>query len=147
MKAEAFDRVLGDTRYRREDPKIVEEAAASLGASLPKPLLDFYKRFRGPLGSNLIGYQLLDLVEENPSVLSLTNECRTQFSFPAEWIVISDLNAGALLVLDCRSNRVYDVDFEGGIELLKEGALEPRWTSIEGFLIEFFQMDASDPDF
>ena len=53
---------------------------------------------------------------------------------------MSDLNAGALLVLDCKSKHVYDVDFEGGIELLKEGKLEPRWRSIDDFFGEFFQV-------
>jgi len=142
MKAEAFDRVLAGPKYRREDPKIIDDAAASLGVSLPESLLEFYKRFRGPLGSTKIGYQLLDLVADNPSVLSLTAECRAQFGFPSEWIVISDLNAGALLILDCKSTQVYDVDFEGGVELLKEGRLEPRWTSIENFLTEFFQVES-----
>jgi hypothetical protein len=46
----------------------------------------------------------------------------------------------ALLVLDCKSKHVYDLDFEGGVECLKEGKLEPSWESIDNFLAEFFQV-------
>jgi hypothetical protein len=142
MKPEDFDQVLDGPQFRRENPEAIDAAAESLGASLPTFLVDFYKRFRGPIGSDVVGYQLLDLIEDNPTVASLTVECRERFGFPFEWVVISDLNAGALLVLDCKSKRVYDVDFEGGVERLKEGEIEPSWESIEDFLAEFFQVQA-----
>jgi hypothetical protein len=41
-------------------------------------------------------------------------------------------------VLDCESDEVFVVDFEGGDELLRTGRLAPQWRTFYEFLAEYF---------
>lgn len=96
------------------------------------------KRYEGPFWSEYTGYEMLDLLEGEETIKSSTEICRTQFSLPAKYLVMSQLSAGQLLMLDCLEDKVYEVDFEGGDMLLQRGQLIPRRPSFSEFLVEYF---------
>jgi hypothetical protein len=123
--------------YARQHKELVCDALKRLGVVHPLFSL-FMSRFEGPFWSASQGYELIDLIEGTPSVVSSTLECRNEFQFPIHYIVLSAISANQILVLDSHLDVVYEVDFEGGDQLLLEGKLEPRWRSYSSFLADYF---------
>jgi hypothetical protein len=141
--AKYLDSKLSELGARRAEPKNLRRALRLAGVEDPRPdFIEFFEMFKGPIGSDFIGYQLLDALEDHPSVLSATTELRGSLSIPSNLLAISDVLAGAALFYDCHSGRVFDVDFEGGVEMLDAGTLAPRWHSFVEFLAEFFGYSA-----
>ena len=128
---------LSSTEYARRHMEVVSEALHKLGVEHQLFRL-FMERFEGPFWNVASGYELLDLIEGNPSVVSSTFECRAEFRFPTHYLVLTALSANQILILDSLLDCVYEVDFEGGDQLLAEGILEPRWRSYSSFLSEYF---------
>jgi hypothetical protein len=122
----------------RQNPTLVDQAVSDLGVALPEDALEFYRLFPGPMGTDTMGYQLLDMVNDNPSVKSITQVMRKKFNLPAEWLAISDLLAGGLLIFNTKTNEVYDVDFEGTLERVLGGRASPTWTTFTELLEVFF---------
>lgn len=125
----------------------IDEAAAGLrrlGVAKDSQLGSFFLRYAGPLASPNTGFELLDLVGEKGqhSVESSTSLVRSRFAWPARYLVLTNFLAGGVMVYDISTEQVYDVDFEGGHALLKDGRLEPRYPSFVEFL-RFFFGDAS----
>lgn len=53
-------------------------------------------------------------------------------------LVLSEMSANAVLVLDTVTDKVYIVNFEGGDELLFKGELKETWSSFFDFLKAYF---------
>lgn len=85
-----------------------------------------------------MGCELMDLCEDEETIKSATELCRRQFRFPQNFLVLTKLSAGQVVVLNTVDDKVYEVDFEGGEKLLLQGKIEPRWNHLHSFLIEFF---------
>jgi hypothetical protein len=143
-------RQLAEYECRRRDPAAVQAALAELGTPVPADFREFYETYEGDFGSTQTGYVLRELCEpgtsDDPpwmreSIVSDTRVVRKRFDWPERFLVLSDMVAHAVLVLDASTGRVYDVDFEGGDQELLRGTLEPRWASFSEFL-EFFFSDA-----
>ncbi len=129
---------LSDPVYRRTDPAQVQAALTRLGVSPSDRFVEFYTHFRGPFWSDDIGVQLADMVEDEESIESLTNDCRATFGFPHKFLVLTPLSAGVTVhVLDTETDKVYVVDFEGGERLLIDGELDHTWNSFSDFLDEY----------
>jgi hypothetical protein len=136
-----LDVLLSNPHLRRSDTVGVEEAFDELTTEHPTLLKEFFLRFRGPLGSNSTGFQLLDIIEDESSITTATKAIRKRFNIGPEWLVISNLLANGAIFYNAKTDEVFDVDFEGGVELLKDGKLLPRWQSLEEFLKFFFRLD------
>jgi len=128
---------LSSAVYARLHMEVVSKALEQLGVEHQLFQL-FMERFEGPFWNVASGYELLDLVEGNPCVMLSTFECRAEFRFPTHYLVLTALSANQILVLDSLLDYVYEVDFEGGDQLLAKGGLEPRWRSYSSFLTEYF---------
>ncbi|CAN7390383.1 hypothetical protein [Variovorax sp. LjRoot178] len=131
---------LSDQTFRRS---AIDDAAAGLdrlGVPKDSQLGSFFLRYAGPLASPNTGFELLDLVGEQGqhSVESSTSLVRSRFSWPDRYLVLTNFLAGVVMVYDISTEQVYDVDFEGGDALLKDGRLEPRHPSFLEFLRFFF---------
>jgi len=113
-------------------------AADALGLPPTSSVREFYLRYQGPFGSKAIPFQFHDLIEDEWSVLRSTMTCRAEARLPERFVVLSDLYIGSALMVDRETDKVFNVDFEGGVELVGAGELEPRWPSFEVFLAEFF---------
>lgn len=100
--------------------------------------LRFFETFTGGYQSERCGYLLLDPVEGVPTIVEQTMAARDSHGFPSRYLVISEMEGGAVLVYDCGSDAVLEVDFEGGDRMLMAGTLSPRWSTFEGFLAAFF---------
>ena len=137
IKTEVY-KILSRQNCLREGAEIKRRTIEGLPTQPNVDFLEFFDRFRGPVGSEKFGYQILDLTEDEPSVMSATAQIRKNFSLPLNYLVISSLEAGGVLVYDCVSDAVYDVDFEGGYGRLMHGQLNPRWHSFSEFISEFF---------
>jgi SMI1 / KNR4 family (SUKH-1) len=131
-------RALAGTVYRRVTPERVREALSSLRTQLPEGFRTFFERYQGPFGSSTTGFQLLDLFEGPDTIISSTEVCRQEHGFLDRHLVLSDYLGNAVLVLDARDNRVYNVDFEGADQALLAGTLAWTWPSFEDFLRDYF---------
>ena len=129
---------LRNETFRRADPDCVQGAVGRLGVRPSGLFIRFFETFTGGYQSTKFGYLLLDLCEGAPTIVEQTETARARHRFPAQCVVISDLEGGAVLVYDCGSDAVFVVDFEGGVEELIAGTLVPRWSSFEVFLNDFF---------
>jgi hypothetical protein len=133
-----ISRAAQEPAWMRPDPDVVDGALARLGVTPTDRFVAFYRRYRGIFGSDTMGYALLDLCDSDPSVVEHTETCREVHGFPADVLVLSELLGGAVLAYRTTTDEVFDVDFEGGDELLRRGELAPRWLSFEAFLDDYF---------
>jgi len=126
--------------YSRPDPRVTDESIARLGVTPGAAFAEFYHDYEGAFGSDFTGYILSDVVRgDETSIVGATEYFReNETGWIYEHLVISDMCAHAVLVYDCITDRVYNVDFEGGSDRLKEGTLEPQWSSFEDFLDFYF---------
>lgn len=67
-------------------------------------------------------------------------ECRIEHSFPMHYLVLTEMVANKVIVLNTLDDKVYRVDFEGGDEKLLNGVLQAEWQSFEEFLIAYFEL-------
>jgi hypothetical protein len=130
---------LSATVFRRTDEAAVLGAFSRLGASLPDSFIEFFKRYVGPFGSRRTGFELLDVCEGNPTIVTSTLECRSRFGWPEHLVVLTELLGNSVLVLDAINGAVYNVDLEGGERLIGEGKLLPAWGTFQAFIQSYFQ--------
>lgn len=121
--------------YLRSQPSLVDEAVARLGVTPPQIFLDFYRKYEGTFCSAYTSFELADLVGH---VEDLTKTGRDVHHFEKRYVVLSDEVADSVLVYDTIKDLVFDVDFEGSDEKLRQGILEPRWSGFEKFLNFYF---------
>ena len=129
---------LSDATYHRNDSSRVHEALEALGVSPSSFFVGFFSAYKGPFWSEKLGFELLDLIEDSPNIVEVTQACRQGFSFSDKYLALCELSAGQVFVLDCESDGVYAVNFEGGETLLKDGKLEIRWKNFKGFIENYF---------
>lgn len=134
----AVESKLTDDLWKRGSESKIDSALESLGVDPSSDFAEFYRRFWGPFHSARVGHELLDVIEQDESVLSATQSVRDEFGFPNRFIAISTLTGNSLLVYDVDTGQVFDVDFEGGDELLLQGELDPRWRSWNEFVTDYF---------
>lgn len=127
-----------DYIYRRTSHEDVDRALDQLPVAPSVTFQEFYRCHRGPFGSDTTGHCLLDLVAQDTNIQTQTAETREAFGLADRYLVISDLLGNAVLVYDCESDAVYDVDFEGGDQDLAEGRLAPTWATFADFLRYYF---------
>lgn len=135
---ESVKRKLSDDLWKRPRESDVDKALATFDLDPTSEFAEFFKTYWGPFSSHAVGYELLDLVEQEESVVSNTETVRKEFGFPNRFIVVSPLTGLSVLVYDTESGNVFDVDFEGGDELLLEGKLSPRWNTWNDFISDYF---------
>jgi len=138
---------LADPLFRRKDPAAVARALARLGVDPPRIFVEFHERYAGVLGSDNTGLELLDLCTGEPdypyhpsdsSVVAATELVRSLFDLPHQYLVLSTELGNAVLVYDTTTDLVYNMDFEGGEQELREGILEPSFLSFQALLDFFF---------
>src|SRR5262249_31051029 len=134
---------LADPRYRRQQPELVDPAFDRLTNERCQLLREFFRRFEGPFSSEVTGCLLLDIVRGGKqSIVAITESVRSQFGLGCEWIVISDYLANSVIIYNTGSQHVFDLDFEGGLNLLERGELKSEWGSLEDYFTWYFQVDA-----
>lgn len=131
--------VLNDPAYARSNPSVVNEALRKLGCNPSSNFRVFYERYAGPFTSEYWGFSLLDIIDQVTNIVTQTEECRKHLGFPAKCLAISDIVGNAILVYDCITDAVFNVDFEGGDKKLIAGTLAPSWRSFSEFLVSYFQ--------
>jgi hypothetical protein len=133
-----LDQVLEEDIYKREDKNKVKETLTNLGVAVSDTFSEFYYRYAGPFWEEHIPYELLDVVDEENNIESYTIIARNEHGFPQKYLVLSEMSANAVLVLDSVTDKVYSVNFEGGDELLLSGELKETWPTFYEFLKEYF---------
>lgn len=137
LPSEAQRRLL-DSASKRSSAACVAEAIESLGVAVPVAFRSFYERYQGPFSSERTGFGLLDLCEHVPNVVQLTEACRREHGWPLELVVLTELLGNSVLVLDASHDQVFNVDFEGGDQLLLSRKLPPSWSSFNEFISYYF---------
>ena len=129
---------LSDPTFHRQDDN-ADAVLSRLDVAPSSEFTEFYRTYIGPFWSDSLGIELADIVDDESNIETLTEQCRSQFGFPKQMLVLTQLSAGATVhVLDTESDEVFVVDFEGGEDLLVKGELEPRWASFSEFLQDYF---------
>lgn len=131
------EQALSDPAYARSKPLDVDSTLARFGCVGSDTFRSFFERYAGPFGGTA-GHELLDLVDQDENIVSQTSLARSVHGFPDRYLVISTYVGNAVLVYDCQTDAVLEVDFEGADRELLTGKLEPRWASFASFLIEYF---------
>lgn len=126
--------------YQRANEDDVLSALSRLNVTAPDTFIKFYQKYSGSFWSESVPYELLDLSEGANNIETYTEVCRKEHGFLQKFLVLSELSTGALLVLDGDSDQVYEVDFEGGQDLLMNGELEAAWPSFYEFLQDYFEL-------
>lgn len=133
-----LEKVLSDDIYLREDKKVVDNAIEELGIKPSEEFITFYINYSGPFWEETLGLELMDIIEENNNIVSYTNICRKQYGFDNKYAILTEMSANEVIVLDTETDKVYRVNFEGGDELLKKGALKEEWSNFNNFLKDYF---------
>ena len=130
--------ILDSGTYARENPDEVIQTFQRLGVKVSKDVEDFFVNFAGPFWEETLGMEFLDIVEDEVNIESVTMKCRKEHSFPEHYLVLTEMVANEVIVLNTIDDKVYRVDFEGGDEKLLKGVLQAEWYSFEEFLIAYF---------
>lgn len=131
-------KVLEDDIYNREDKGEVDEKLLNLDVEVSDTFREFYYRYAGPFWEEHVPYELLDLVDDDINIEFNTLIVREKHKFPSKYLVLSEMSANAIIVLDSVTDKVYSVNFEGEDELLIKGELKENWTTFYDFLKEYF---------
>ena len=127
--------------YKRKNKSNVDITLKALGVSASSIFKLFYELYEGPFGSEVTGFEVVDLFECEPNeqnIISLTKICREEYQFPNKFLVLTELLGGGVLVYDTENDCVFNVDFEGSDQDLINGTLEPDWSSFYEFLDFYF---------
>lgn len=141
---EKLKEVLDAGIYARKDKEPVIQAFRRLKVNVPESVVDFFNNFAGPFWEETLGMELLDIVDDDVNVEFMTNECRRVHSFPEWFLVLTEMCANEILVLNTLNGKVYRVDFEGGHEDLVNEKLDEEWSDFEAFLIDYFGIIQED---
>mgnify|MGYP002511415736 CR=1 FL=1 len=133
-------KILDKSTYARTDKNEVIHTLKRLDVKVPKLFEDFFLEFAGPFWEEKIGMEFLDIVDDKVNIESVTNECRRVHLFPKQYLVLTEMVASEVIVLNTLNNKIYRVDFEGGDEALLSEQLEAEWENFEQFLIEYFDL-------
>lgn len=133
-----LEKILNDTIYLRSNKDDVIKAIKQLDISPSEEFVQFYETYAGPFWEETLGIELMDIIEDNNTILKLTNICREKHGFNKKYLVLTDMSANEVIVLNSETDKVYRVNFEGGDELLKKGELQEEWGSFNDFLKEYF---------
>ena len=98
--------------YARNNPNEVYEAFKRLNVKVSKEVETFYEHFAGPFWEESMGMELLDIVDDSVNIESMTEQCRTIYLFPTSFLVLTEMVADEIIVLDTNDDKVYRVDFE-----------------------------------
>lgn len=132
--------ILGSDTYERENPDEVIQTFRRLSVNISKDVEEFFVNFEGPFWEETLGIEFLDIVEGEVNIESVTAECRMEHSFPEHYLVLTEMVANEVIVLNTINNKVYRVNFEGGDEKLLNGVLQAEWQSFEEFLTAYFEL-------
>jgi hypothetical protein len=136
-----------DEVYRRPvpAPERVKAVLGELQVNAPLQFVDFFTHYRGPFGSEKTAFEMAELCEPqanlDQSIPQSTFVGRSVHDLPKKFLVLSNMVAHAVLVYDTERDLVFNMDFEGGLELLKDGALEPEHAGFQEFLEWYFESD------
>lgn len=136
-----LNEVLSDKIYKRINFKEIKESLNRLGVQPSSTFMEFYNNYAGSFGSDESPYELLDLCENgNRNIEKYTYIARKEHNFPNKYLVLTEMISLSILVLDSETDKIYEVDFEGGDKLLINGSLKPTWNSFYRFLEEYFSL-------
>lgn len=131
---------LEESTYNRENQSDVLSVLSRLEVAASNTFVEFYQRYSGSFWSEAVPYELLDICEGTNNIETYTEICRKEHGFLHKFLVLSELSTGAILVLDSITDKVYEVDFEGGQDLLMNGELEVSWPNFYELLKDYFEV-------
>jgi nicotinamide riboside kinase len=114
----ALHGVLQEDFYKRRNKSKVNTVLANLDVEVSNSFSEFYNTYEGPFWEEHVPYELLDMVEEDRNIQFYTDILRKVHKFPKNYLVLSELSANMVLILDTLTDKVYCMNFEGGDEQL-----------------------------
>lgn len=124
--------------YLRDDKEQVINTLKDLDVNPSQEFIEFYKTYAGPFFEESLGLELMDIVENVNNIHDSTIICREEYGFENKFLVLTEMVANEVIVLDSESDKVYRVNFEGGDIKLKNGELNETWDGFADFLKEYF---------
>ncbi|OXM85375.1 SMI1/KNR4 family protein [Paenibacillus rigui] len=138
MLPDGLENILEEDMYKRQNRNVVHEALTRLGVNVSNAFRQFYNTYAGPFWEENVPFELLDIAEEKNNIESYTYIVREEHGWSKQFLVLSEMSANTVLVLDTLTDKVYKVNFEGGDELLLSGELQESWSSFYDFLKDYF---------
>lgn len=129
-----LDGILPEDIYKRSDKNQVRNSLIRLKSNPSDTFKSFYNRYEGPFWEEGLGFELLDITEIESHTLS----ARMEHNFLKQYLILTELSANSVIVLNTFTDHVFIVHFEGGDEKLLRGELEPTWLSFHEFLKTYF---------
>jgi hypothetical protein len=134
----ALHGVLQEDFYKRGNKSKVNTVLANLDVEVSNSFSEFYNTYEGPFWEEHVSYELLDMVEEDRNIQFYTDILRKVHKFPKNYLVLSELSANMVLILNTLTDKVYCMNFEGGDEQLLNGELKASWPTFYAFLEDYF---------
>lgn len=103
--------ILDSSTYARENPDEVIQTFQRLSVKVSKDVEEFFVNFAGPFWEETLGMEFLDIVEDEINIESVTMECRIEHSFPVHYLVLTEMVANEVIVLNTLDDKVYRVEF------------------------------------
>lgn len=128
------------SEYQRKT-EIDIQAVEEIGLLRSDPLFQFYESNEGHFSSSNTGFCFLDIATDPKTYWDQHRIVYEEYGIPRRYLVISDLLGNAVLMYDTSTTAVYNVDFEGGDQMLIEGTLEPYFKTLSEFLKWYFVED------
>lgn len=132
--------ILDSSIYARKNPEEVKQTFLRLNVKVSKIVEEFFVNFAGPFWEETLGMTFLDIVEDEINIESITMECRKEHSFPMNYLVLTEMVANEVIVLNTLDDKVFRVDFEGGDEKMISGILQAEWECFGDFLVAYFDL-------
>jgi hypothetical protein len=133
---DSLEIILHDDLYKRTDKNQMQDSLVRLESNPSNTFKWFYNRYEGPFWEESVAFELLDITE----IESHTSIARIEHNFTKQYLVLSEMAANSVLVLDTLTDHVFIVNFEGGDEKLLRGELDPTWLTFYEFLKEYFEV-------
>ncbi|RAS72845.1 SMI1/KNR4 family protein [Priestia endophytica] len=134
----ALHGVLQEDFYKRRNKSKVNTVLANLDVEVSNSFSEFYNTYEGPFWEEHVPYELLDMVEEDRNIQFYTDILRKVHKFPKNYLVLSELSANTVLILDTLTDKIYCMNFEGEDDLLLSGELKASWSTFYAFLEDYF---------
>ena len=133
-----LEEILSDTIYLRSNKEEVVKAIKELDIIPSEEFIEFYTRYEGPFWEETLGIELMDIIEDSNNIFKSTNICRNEYGFGNQYLVLTEMSANEVVVLNSKTDKLYRVNLEGGDELLKNGELQEEWSCFSDFIKEYF---------
>ena len=104
-----LEEILSDTIYLRSNKEDIVKAIKELDIIPSEEFIEFYTRYEGPFWEETLGIELMDIIEDSNNIFKSTNICRNEYGFGKEYLVLTEMSANEVLVLNSKTDKYIEL--------------------------------------